>query len=84
MIISFDYQCIRSISKRSTHSSAGVNYLRQLFLLSLELTHTAPDQFERRSRTRAPSRFEPPIAHLVVRDKEMFDFVHDSRVQFGE
>jgi hypothetical protein len=51
MIISFDYQCICSISKRSTHSSAGVNYLRQLFLLSLELTHTAPEQLERRLYT---------------------------------
>ena len=55
-----------------------------LFLLSLELTHTARDQLERRPHTRAPNRFEPPIAHLVVRDKEMFDFVHDSRVEFGE
>jgi hypothetical protein len=56
-----------------------------LFLLSLELTHTAPDQLERRSHTRAPNRFEPPtIAHLVVRDKEMLDFIYDSRVQFGE
>ena len=84
MIISFDYQCIRSISKRSTHNSAGVNYLLRIVSSGPQTHAYAPDQFERRSRTRASNRFEPPIAHLVVRDKEMFDFVHDSRVEFGE
>jgi hypothetical protein len=52
--------------------------------LSFECTHATPNQLERRPHARASHRFEPPIAHFVVRDKEMLDFIHDSRVEFGK
>jgi hypothetical protein len=54
------------------------------FGLIFESAHAAPNQLQSGIRTSAPDWFELSIAQLIVRDKEVLDFVYDYGIEIRD
>src|SRR5580700_10455836 len=54
------------------------------FGVIFEGAHAAPNQLQSGIRTSAPDWFELSITHLIVRDKEVLDFVYDYGIKFRD
>src|SRR5580704_2532980 len=54
------------------------------FGLIFEGAHAAPNQLQSGIRTSAPDWFELSIAQLIVRDKEVLDFVYDYGIELRD